>query len=100
MTLRGLLMNEHAHHLLDRLPPSQLAAVVHLLETMVSDEDDDTLSEFDLKAIAEADEWLKHNKPIEHEEILADFGLTMADWEKMVNEPDGVTPVTPRPASR
>jgi hypothetical protein len=81
-------MNEHAHELLDRLPPSQLAAVVHLLETMVSDEDDDTLSESNLKAIAEADEWLKHNKPIEHEEILADFGLTMADWEKMVNEPE------------
>jgi hypothetical protein len=81
-------MNEHAHELLDRLPPSQIAAVVHLLETMVSAEDDDTLSESDLKAIAEADEWLKHNKPIELEEILADFGLTMADWEKMVNEPE------------
>lgn len=77
--------NEHAHELIDRLPPAQLAAVVHLLETIVGG-DDDTLSESDLKAIAEADDWLKHNKPIPHEEILADFGLTMADWEKMIDE--------------
>ena len=77
--------NEYAHELIDRLPPAQLAAVVHLLETIVST-DDDILSEADLKAIAEADEWLKHNKPIPHEEILADFGLTMADWEKMIDE--------------
>jgi hypothetical protein len=80
--------NEHAHDLIDRLPPAQLAAVVHLLETIISADDDGTLSESDVKAIAEADEWLKHNKPIEHEEILADLGLTMVDWEKMVDEPE------------
>ncbi len=79
---------EHAHHLLDQLPPGQLAAVVHLLETMVSpDEDGDTLSNAERKAVAEADEWLKHNQPIPHEEVLAEFGLTMADWEKMGQEP-------------
>jgi hypothetical protein len=82
-----MIDNQHAHDLIDRLPPAQLAAVVHLLETIVSD-DDDTLSESDLKAIAEADEWLKHNQPITHEEVLSDFGLTMADWEKMADEPE------------
>ena len=41
------------------------------------------------KAVAEADEWLKHNQPIPHEEVLADFGLTMADWESMGQEPLG-----------
>jgi hypothetical protein len=78
---------EHAHDLLDQLGPSQLAAVVHLLETMVSREDGDTLSNAERKAVAEADEWLKRNQPIPHEEVLAEFGLTMADWEKMGQEP-------------
>jgi len=78
--------NQHAHDLLDRLAPSQLAAVVHLLETIVTPEDGDTLSPAERKAIAEADEWLKHNEPIPHEEVLAEFGLTLADWEKMALE--------------
>jgi hypothetical protein len=78
----------HAHQLLDQLGSGQLAAVVHLLETMVSpDEDGDTLSHAERKAVAEADEWLKHNRPIAHEEVLAEFGLTSADWEKMGQEP-------------
>jgi hypothetical protein len=86
---------QHAHHLLDQLGPGQLAAVVHLLETMVSPEEDgDTLSPAEAKAIAEADEWSKHNQPIPHEEVLAEFGLTMADWEKMGQEPQ--TEETPR----
>ncbi|MGA2268860.1 MAG: hypothetical protein ABSH44_10365 [Bryobacteraceae bacterium] len=79
---------QHAHHLLDQLGPGQLTAVVRLLETMVSpDEDGDTLSNAERKAVAEADEWLKQNQPIRHEEVLAEFGLTMADWEKMGKEP-------------
>jgi hypothetical protein len=78
---------QHAHHLLDQLGPAPLAAVVHLLETMVSLEDRDTLSNAERQAVAEADEWLKHNQPISHEEVLAEFGLTMADWDKMGQEP-------------
>ncbi len=77
---------QHAHQLLDRLDPSRLAAVVHLLEVFL-DEDSDTLSRAEAKAIAEADEWSQHNDPIPHEQVLADFGLTMADWEKMGREP-------------
>src|SRR5580692_746244 len=86
--------HEHAHKLLDQLGPGQLAAVVHLLETMISPEEDgNTLSNAERKAVAEADEWLQHNQPIPHEEVLAEFGLTMADWEKMGREPlPGATP--------
>ncbi|MEO8663438.1 MAG: hypothetical protein ABI693_33590 [Bryobacteraceae bacterium] len=81
-------IQRHAHRLLDQLGPSQLAAVVHLLETMVSpEEDSDTLSPAEGKAIAEADEWLQHNQAIPHEEVLVEFGLTMADWDKMGQEP-------------
>jgi hypothetical protein len=76
---------QHAVELLNQLGPGQLAAVVHLLEVMV--DDDDTLSPAEAKAIAEADEWSKHNQPIPHEQVLAEFGLTMDDWEKMSLEP-------------
>jgi hypothetical protein len=70
----------HAHQLLNRLGPGQLAAVVRLLETMISPEEDrDTLSDAESKAVAEADEWLKHNEPIPHGEVLAEFGLTVGD---------------------
>lgn len=71
---------QHAVELLERLGPGQLAAVVLLLETMVAPEEDgDTLSNAEAKAIAEADVWSKHNEPIPHEQVLAEFGLTMAD---------------------
>jgi hypothetical protein len=79
---------QHAHELLDQLGPDQLAAVSRLLETLVEREDDgDTLSPAERQAVAEADEWLRHNPPISNEEVLADFGLTAADWEKMGQEP-------------
>jgi hypothetical protein len=86
---------QQAHQLLDRLGPAQFDAIVKLLETMVSPEEDgDTLSHAERQAVAEADEWLKHNQPIPHEEVLAEFGLTMADWDKMGQEP--LPEVTPR----
>jgi hypothetical protein len=77
----------HAHQLLDQLGPNQLAAVVHLLETIVSPEDTDALSNSERKAIAEADEWLKHSQPISQEKVLAELGLTATDWDKMADEP-------------
>lgn len=73
------------HSLIDQLPPTKLSAVRGLLEVFL-DEDRDTLSPAEAQAIAEADEWLKHNKPIQHEEVLAEFGLSAADWEKMSRE--------------
>ena len=77
---------QHVHELVDKLDAGQLATVRNLLETIV-DEDGDTLSPAEAKAIAEAEEWSKHNKPIPMEEILADFGLTMDDWERMSRDP-------------
>ena len=49
--------------------------------------DSNSLSPAERRAVAEADEWLKHNAPIPHEDVLADFGLTMADWRRMGDEP-------------
>jgi hypothetical protein len=48
-----------------------------------ADEDRDTLSSAERQAIAIADEWLRDHAPIPHEDVLAEFGLTMDDWERM-----------------
>jgi hypothetical protein len=37
--------------------------------------------------VNETDEWLKHNDPIPHERILADFGVTMDDFQRMGEAP-------------
>ena len=74
----------HAHDLLDQLGPSQLGAVIHLLETMLATESGgESLSPAERQAIAEAEEWLNHNPPIPHEEVLAELGVTTAHWERM-----------------
>ena len=83
-------LESKAHELIGQLNAAKLAAVVHLLEVMVHDEDideRDTLSPAEAKAIAEADEWSKSNAPIPHEQVLAEFGLSTAEWEKMSREP-------------
>ena len=79
---------EHAHELIERLPPSQLTAVVGLLEAMLdpvaraiaqAPVDDEPVTMQEEKALAESQEWLKHHKPIPHEEVLADLGITQAE---------------------
>ena len=79
---------EHAHELIERLPPSQLAAVVGLLEAMLdpvaraiaqAPVDDEPLTAEEQKALTEAREWLKNHQPIPHEQVLADLGITQSD---------------------
>ncbi len=79
---------QHAQELLSHLAPAQVAAVVHLIEVMLDPGsraladaplEDEEIGEDEESALAEAREWLKHNKPIPHEEVLADFGLTIAN---------------------
>jgi hypothetical protein len=86
----------HVHSLIDQLPPVQLAALETILRSMVdpfslklvlAPVDDEPFTEEDRQAVAEADEWSKHNLAIPMEDVLADFGLTMTDWEAMVNTP-------------
>lgn len=88
-----------AHTYLDRLPPEQLSAVRGLLETMLDPVsralanapiEDEEISAEEERAVAEGREWLKHNKPIPHDEVLAEFGLTLEDFDRM-----GRTPLPP-----
>ena len=79
---------EHAHELIERLPPSQLAAVVGLLEAMLdpvaraiaqAPVDDERLTAEEDEALAEAREWLKDHKAIPHAQVLAELGITQSD---------------------
>lgn len=49
--------------------------------------DDEPFTEEDRQAVAEADEWRKNNRPIPLENVLADCGLTLTDWEAMSRTP-------------
>ena len=61
---------QQAHALIDLLPPSKLGAVRNLLEVF-RDDDTDSFGPSEAEAIAEADEWSKHNESLSHEKVLA-----------------------------
>lgn len=95
---------EHAQQLLNHLAPDQVAALVHVMEVMLdplartlanAPIEDEEIGAEEEQAVANAREWLKHNQPIPHEEVLADFGLTPEDFERM-----GRTPLPPGPNGR
>ncbi|HSP70427.1 MAG TPA: hypothetical protein VLN48_22030 [Bryobacteraceae bacterium] len=68
---------QHIVELLDRLEPSQIAAVVQLLEVIVH-EDDDKLTDEDRRAVAASREYFhKGGAGIPFEQLVADLGLTM-----------------------
>ena len=73
------------HSLIDLLGPDQVHEVRGLVSTLLdpvttaianAPVDDEPLTEDDRLALAEADEWLKHNEPIPHDIVLAELGIT------------------------
>jgi hypothetical protein len=79
---------EHAHELINRLPPTQLSAVVGLLEAMLDPVslaianapfDDEPLTAEEEKALGEAREWSKQNKGVPHDQVLAELGITQEE---------------------
>jgi len=90
---------QQAHALLDTLPAEKLTAVVRLLLAIndptarrlaYAPVEDEPISEEEMLAVEASREWLKHHQPISHEEVLAEFGLTPEDFERM-----GRTPLEP-----
>lgn len=84
------------HALVDQLQPGQLADGETLLKSMLdplsrklalAPVDDESFTDEERRAVGEAIEWSKHNAPIPLEDVLADFGLTMTDWDAMGKEP-------------
>ena len=81
---------EQAHELIDRMAPSQVSAVVGLLETMLdpvsraianAPYDDEPESEDERRAVAESKAWLAAHpgQTISHAEMMAEFGLSPDD---------------------
>ena len=77
---------EQAHELIDRMAPSQVSAVVGLLETMLDPVsraianapiDDEPESEEEKQSVAETREWLASHggKGIPHDEAMRRLGL-------------------------
>ena len=46
-----------------------------------------TATKQDRQAVAKSDEWRKHDPLVPLENVLVDFGLTLADWETMGKTP-------------
>jgi hypothetical protein len=95
---------EHAHELIDRLAPGQVSAVVGLLEIMLDPVsrslanaplDDEPVSEEEAREIAAARASLDRGEGIPHEQVLAEFGLTREEFERM-----GRTPLDPHKTNR
>jgi hypothetical protein len=79
---------ERAYELIERLPPSQLTAVIGLLEAMLdpvsraiaqASVDDEPLTTDEQKALTEAQDWRKHHEPVPHQQVLADLGITQEE---------------------
>ncbi len=86
---------QQLHELVDRLAPGQVHAVRGLLQAMVdpvsraianAQPDDEPLTAQGADALDQAREWLKHNRPIPHEQVLAELGITPEEIENY-NEP-------------
>jgi len=91
---------QHAHELIDRMAPGQVAAVVGLLEIMLdplartlasAPYDDEPVSEEEAREIEAAKASLARGEGIPHEEVLSEFGLTSEDFERL-----GRTPLKPQ----
>ncbi len=95
---------QQAHDLIERLAPSQISALVHLLEVMTDPVarsladapiDDEPVTEAEALEIATARGSLDRGEGIAHERVLAEFGLTSEDFERM-----GRTPLDPHKTRR
>ncbi|MGA2376614.1 MAG: hypothetical protein ABSF72_13920 [Candidatus Sulfotelmatobacter sp.] len=83
---------QHAHELIDRMAPGQIAAVVSLLEIMLdplartlasAPYDDEPVSAEEAREAEAAKASLARGGGIPHEKALAEFGLTSEDFERM-----------------
>ena len=93
MAGNGDTAKRRAHELIEKLAPKQASAVVGLLEIMLDPVsraianapiDDEPLDPEEEKAINESKEWLKHNRPIPHEQILAELGITPEELNRFI----------------
>ena len=92
---------QHAFELINRMSTGQVSAVVGLLEAMLdpvsialanAPYDDEPVSEEEARDIAESRAAYARGEVVSNDEVLAEFGLTDDDFERM-----GQTPLEPEP---
>ncbi|MGH9523131.1 MAG: hypothetical protein ACRD3E_11435 [Terriglobales bacterium] len=95
---------QQAHELIERLAPTQISAVVHLLEVITDPVarslaeariDDEPVTDEEAREIAAARAAFERGEGIPHEKVLAEFGLTAEDFARM-----GRTPLDPDKRNR
>ena len=95
---------QHAHELIERMAPGQVEVVVELLEIILDPVarslakapfENELISEEENLAVAASKSWLKSNQPIPNKNVLAEFGLTQEDFERM-----GRTPLDPHESGK
>jgi hypothetical protein len=101
MALAATNPKQQAHELINRLSTGQASAAVIFINAMLDPVDraianapfeDEEISDEENRAVAASKEWLKDHEPIPMEEVLAEFGLSAEDFERM-----GRTPLDPEP---
>jgi hypothetical protein len=84
---------EQAHQLIERMAPSQISAVVGLLESMLdpvsraianAPVDDETEPDEERRAVAASKAWIAEHpgEGIPHDEIVAELGLSDKDLKR------------------
>jgi hypothetical protein len=95
---------QHAYELIERLSTGQVSAVVGLLEAMLdpvsialanAPYDDEPVSEEEARDIAESRAAYARGEVVSHEEVLAEFGLTAEDFDRMGRTPLEAEPHRP-----
>ena len=93
MAENGDRERKRAKELIDRLAPRQASAVVGLLEKMLDPVsraianaaiDDEPLDPQEEKKINESREWSKNNKPIPHEQVMQELGITPEELDRFI----------------
>jgi len=87
---------QEAHELIERLSTGQVIAAVGLFKAMLDPVsvalanapiDDEPVSEEEAREIAEARAAIARGEVVSNEEVLAEFGLTSDDFERMGRTP-------------
>jgi len=74
-------LESRAHELIGQLPPQKLAVVVQLMKVMLDDDSDGELTAETRQRLLESKAYFDNGgQGVPMEEVLADFGLTMADF--------------------
>lgn len=92
MALASGNTKQQAHELIDRMAPGQVSAVVGLLKIILdpltrtlanAPFDDEPVSAEEAREIAASRALLARGEGVSNEEVLAEFGLTSEDFERM-----------------